>query len=186
MRSFIAIELDEAIRRVLAALVAHKPPRGGVRWCTAQQLHVTLKFLDQIPDATIPRIIEVMATAASGIEPFPIRIGGLGGFPSPQQPRVLWVGVDDPTRGCARWLSAADSALVELGIPSERRAFTPHITLARSRDASGVRLLASVLGSQSACPSSAKTVERLTLFESVLSPGGVHYRSVATVPLATG
>ncbi len=157
-------------------MLSEELPRSrDVRWCNEQQLHVTLKFLGDARDEQVPGICEAISTASSFIEPFSLRLAGLGCFPSPANPRVLWCGLDDPESGCARWLDLADPLLEELGFPREGRAYHPHITLGRGKTPAGGKLIRGVLEKTAAPEAPAMTVAEVVLFESRLTPGGARY-----------
>ncbi len=190
MRCFVAVELDRTLREAIATrLVARLPRDPGVRWCTPQQLHITLKFLGETSEQLLPRLCRVLAETAAGIEPFHLALGELGGFPSTRSPRVIWIAVQDPAAGCARWLAAAEPRLVELGFEAERRPFHPHVTLGRIRSPAGTRLLLEILRNPAAVvggsglPAERVRVEQIVLFESLLERGGARYRPVYSAPL---
>ena len=99
MRCFVAIELAPALHRPLVRLLREQLPRTReVRWCSEQQLHVTLKFLGDVLDEQVPAVCDAVAAASEFIKPFTLRLTDLGCFPSPRNPRVFWCGVDDPRR----------------------------------------------------------------------------------------
>jgi 2'-5' RNA ligase len=176
MRSFVAIELDPPLRGPLIRLLRERLPRTrDVRWCTEQQLHLTLKFLGEARDEQLSAVCDALAAAAADIEPFPLRLAGLGCFPAPRNPRVLWCGVEDEAGGCARWLAAADPLLEELGFPRETREFHPHITLGRSKSSAGAGVIRRVLEEATPPPPREMTVGEIVLFESRLSPRGAQY-----------
>ncbi|HUU95328.1 MAG TPA: RNA 2',3'-cyclic phosphodiesterase [Phycisphaerae bacterium] len=184
MRCFVAIELDPALRSPLVRLLREQLPRTrDVRWCSEHQLHVTLKFLGEVADGQIPKVCEVVAAAAAQLQPFAVRLGGLGCFPSPNNARVCWCGIEDPNAACQRWLGLADPLLAELGFERETRAYHPHITLGRSKARSGSAVIRRVLETVPAPPPNEMTVDNLVLFESRLGPGGARYYPVSTAPL---
>lgn len=183
MRTFIAIDLDPPLRRPLLKLLGDLPRLRDVRWVTEHQLHVTLKFLGEVPDATIPKICAAAAEAARQVEPFPLRIAGLGCFPTPRNPRVLWAGVDDPGGGCGRWVRLADPLFEELNYKPETRAYTPHLTLGRSSSTTGANGMRSVLESTEFPATPEMIVREIVVFESRLSPRGAQYRVLAKIPL---
>jgi len=186
MRCFVAVELSPALREPLLRLLRDLPRLSEVRWCTEDQLHVTLKFLGEVADVQLPAVSEVLKSAAVAVEPFSIQLGGLGGFPSPRSPRVVWCGLADPTRGCARWVERADPRLGELGFPREERAFTPHITLGRSKSRGGSAALGRVLEGAMTPPAVEMQVTDVVLFESRLGPQGAQYYPLMKVPLGAG
>jgi len=109
-------------------------PQGVLAGCRARlsvvkpdAIHITLKFLGEIDEKTLARVKE--ALSAIRFEPFEVSVGGVKGNP-PSFPRVIWSGVRDEG-ACGRVFARVEEALAPLGIPKERRAYTPHATLAR-------------------------------------------------------
>jgi len=185
MRTFIAVELEPGVRRPLIKLLREVfPAEREVRWCTEQQLHITLKFLGEIRDAQLAPVCEAVRQASGQVAPFTIRIRGLGGFPNPRNPRVLWCGVEDPAGGCRRWVELADPLLADLGFTPESRAFTPHITLGRSRSPAGSRVFQKILETTPPPQTDMMVVRQIIVFESRLLPTGAEYKPLATIPLA--
>ncbi len=185
MRCFIAVELNDSMRAPLVRLLREGLPRTkDVRWCTEDQLHVTLKFLGEVGDDQMPQVRDVLTRTAAQVPPFEITLTVLGAFPSPRAARVLWAGIDDPAGGCQRWLELADPLLAKLGFEPETRAFTPHITLGRSKDRGGADVMRRVLESTEPLPPRSQTVDHLVLFESRLSPRGAQYLPVQKAALA--
>ncbi len=183
MRCFVAVELDRTFRRHLLAVLEQLPRGRGVRWCGAHQLHVTLKFLGDVPDHQLPGICDAVSAAARQIEPFAVTLGRLGCFPNERNPRVLWCGIDDPEQGCARWLAAADPLFGRLGLATDSRPLHPHITLGRSRSGEGSRLMQRALADVPGPPAATMPVEQVVLFQSDLSPRGARYTPQFTAPL---
>ncbi|MGE0481169.1 MAG: RNA 2',3'-cyclic phosphodiesterase [Phycisphaerae bacterium] len=184
MRAFFAIELDEPTRDAIARFVQTESQRlREARWCTAAQLHVTLKFLGEVDDRAVPELVAIGRAAAAALAPFDLRVSGLGGFPTPRRPRVLWMGVEDATASARRWLADVEPGLAARGFPAETRPFQPHLTLARSRDPAGSTALGAWLARREAPPARTVAVTHFTLFQSVLKPSGAEYRVLAETPL---
>jgi len=101
------------------------------RWVALDRIHLTLRFLGNVPDASIPSLLQAMEQASQGQTAFPLRAQALGCFPHPARPRVLWVGLDDPLQVLSRLNERLTAVLTPLGFPSEDRPFHPHLTLAR-------------------------------------------------------
>ena len=187
MRTFVAVELEPGLRRPLIKLLRDVLPADReVRWCSEQQLHITLKFLGEVRDAQIAQVCAAAGRASAQVEPFALRIKGLGCFPAPRNPRVLWCGAEDLTEGCRRWVEAADPLFTELGFPPESRAFTPHITLGRSRSTAGGRVFQQVLETVPPPETEQMIVAQVVVFESRLLPGGAQYKPLVTLRLGTG
>jgi 2'-5' RNA ligase len=178
MRCFTAVELDPPLRAPLVRLLRERlPPTRDVRWCTEQQLHVTLKFLGEVQDGQLAAVCNAVAAAAKSVEPFSLALTGLGCFPTARNPRVLWCGVEDEAEGCARWLELADPLFERLGFAREMRQFHPHVTLGRSKGPGGSDVMRRVLEEISVPKTPAMTVEEIVLFESRLTPSGAQYTS---------
>lgn len=183
MRTFIAIELDAAVKRPIIQLLRTFPRAEGVSWCSEPQLHITLKFLGEVTDPQLGKILRIVDQACAAVQPFQLTLRGLGVFPAPTNPRVLWCGVEDPASGCRNWVQAADPLLEALNFKPETRAFTPHVTLGRSKSSPGSAVLRELLRSATppACPTMRAT--QVVVFESILGPGGARYKVVAKSPL---
>jgi 2'-5' RNA ligase len=131
LRLFTAVEIPEDIRGALAEAVLPVRERfPKARWVPIENQHVTLKFLG----STYPRLVEwvtgSISTVAGRHAPFPTRVEGLGAFPSDRKARVLWAGLDDGGGRLERLAAALDEILAREFAP-EKRAFTPHLTVAR-------------------------------------------------------
>jgi len=133
-RTFIAIELDEALKAALGrvqALLGEQMPARSVRWVSPDSIHLTLKFLGDTPVEKVDEVKAALARAAAEVQSFPFVVGGVGCFPTVQQPGVVWVGLQEPTGALSRLQKAVESHVVPLGFPAEKRPFSPHLTLGR-------------------------------------------------------
>ena len=176
MRCFVAIELDQTLHHPLARMLREQLSHSrDVRWCGPQQLHVTLKFLGEARDEQLTSLCEAISAASEFIEPFSIRMEGLGCFPTPRNPKVIWCGLDDPERGCTRWLDLADPLFVELGFQGDTRAYHPHITLGRAKTPAGAKLIRETLDQVEVPAVPAMKVMQVVLFESRFAPTGARY-----------
>jgi RNA 2',3'-cyclic 3'-phosphodiesterase len=130
LRLFVAIEIPEPLRRLVAEAVEpvrERFPRA--RWVPPENQHVTVKFLGSTWPRLMGWVSEVVERVASEAEPFDSRVAGLGAFPSAPRARVLWAGLDDAGE-MSRLATALDERLAPEFAP-EQRAFTPHLTVAR-------------------------------------------------------
>ena len=135
IRSFIAVELPEEAKKGLARLKKEleRDEHKFVKWVGPGGIHLTLKFLGNIPSKRVTEITESIEEAAQWISPFHLEISGLGAFPSLRQARVFWVGIGGEVDKLSRLQQNIDSALAALGFTREERSFVPHLTLARIR-----------------------------------------------------
>jgi RNA 2',3'-cyclic 3'-phosphodiesterase len=135
MRLFIALDIDDAIRERISRFVEGvRNFAPDARWAKDESLHVTLKFIGEQPDEKVDAIKqELSGVSAIATE---IRFRGYGFFPAPKSARVFWVGMESGP-DLATLAAAIDKQMPALGIAKEERAFSPHLTLARSAGGSG-------------------------------------------------
>jgi 2'-5' RNA ligase len=188
IRSFIAIELPEEVRRGLAKLRSEleRTEHRFVKWVDPDSIHLTLKFLGNIPFKQVAEVSKAIEEAAQGIPPFHLEISGLGAFPNLKQPRVLWVGIGGEIDTLLRLQQNIDSALASLGFAKEERPFMPHLTLARVRQGASPMErrnfgeLAMSASFEASYPIDAKAV---SLMRSQLTPEGAIYTCLSMVGL---
>lgn len=185
MRVFVAVELPEQLRRRLAALVEElraNLPRA--RWVRAENLHITLAFLGEVEEGVAERLRDNLGRRAEDLQPVPVRFFGGGFFPSPQRPRVAWLGGSAP--GLELWAESAAEAAVRAGATVDRRPYSLHLTLARLnvpwRQPEVERFLARV----AEWKAEPFTVGEMVLFSSELRPGGPRYTVVGRWPVGGG
>jgi 2'-5' RNA ligase len=188
VRSFIAIELPEAVKTGLKQLQTELTlPRYSFVKCVAPEgIHLTLKFLGNIPAKKVTDITGVMVQASQEVSPFQLQITEVGAFPNMKRPRVLWVGIKGEVDKLVGWQQRIDNGLVPLGFPKEARPFTPHLTLARLREncSPGDTLqFGEMLASSHVEVDYHFTVNSLNLMRSQLFPTGAVYSSLAEVQL---
>ena len=132
VRAFIAIRPAADLRQACTGVAA--AARGlPMRWVRPESVHLTLKFLGDVPVDAIPTIHQTLQQAAEGLAAFSVAVRGLGCFPNATHPRVLWMGLDDPRRELVQLQCHIESTLAVLGMSAEERPFRPHLTLARNR-----------------------------------------------------
>jgi 2'-5' RNA ligase len=188
VRSFIAIELPEEAKSGLGKLrkELERNEQTFVKWVNPEGIHLTLKFLGNIPFKQVAEITEAMEGAAQGISPFYLEISGLGAFPNLKQPRVLWVGISgelDKLLGLQRNI---DSALSPLGFTKEERPFVPHLTLARIRERASPgerRAFGELVVSTSFEDKYHIAADAINLMRSQLTPAGAIYTRLSLVGL---
>jgi 2'-5' RNA ligase len=176
----VALALPAAVKdelgRAIDSLEQHV---AGARWVPKENLHLTLAFLGRVDDGRVGEISSAIAGAVQGHVDFNVRIGELGAFPSAKRARVLWAGLDDPTRGIAGLAESVGEALEPLGFPREKRAFAAHVTLARMKSPRSVDLNAML-------EPISFPVERISLFESRLGRPNAVYSELTTFPFRRG
>ncbi len=190
IRSFVAIELPQNVKNELAQLESEleRPDHRFVKWVNPGAIHLTLKFLGNVPTKQIPEISNAIEQASKEIPLLHLQIASLGVFPNLNQTRVLWAGIKGETASLQGLQQKIDSSLVPLGFAEEKRSFTPHLTLARVRegtsliDRKGFGELVMSTNFESKYPIS---VETINLMKSQLTPDGAIYTCLLTVKLQT-
>ena len=183
MRTFIAIDLPADIRRKITNLIdLLQPATSKVRWARPDGIHLTLKFIGEIPLEKIEQVKTRLASVRASA-PLAITVRGTGFFPNERSPRVIWLGVDGGA-GLPELAAQVEEALPPLGIPKEDRPFSAHLTLGRLRVPDKIMAVKEVLHRQDPLEFGSFTAEEFFLYESQLSPGGSLYRRIARFPLA--
>jgi RNA 2',3'-cyclic 3'-phosphodiesterase len=194
IRSFIAIELPDGIRRELNAVeqkiqsLAGESARKTVRWVAASNMHLTLKFLGEVSSANLQMLTHVIKEAASHHAPFSFSVTGLGAFPNTRRPRVVWVGIEAPPDLLAIQ-KAIETETRRLGYPAEERPFSPHLTLGRTAQNARpdeVARLAQALNEMKIGQLGSVNASELILFRSDLRPSGAVYTPLNHFPLGQG
>jgi 2'-5' RNA ligase len=134
VRLFIAIQLDEQLKAMLNEIsqeLEARIPAQTVRWVRPAAMHLTLVFLGETPARQLDPIKEAIRTAAARVSETSFTAVGLGCFPNLRRPRVVWVGVEEPSGLLSQLKRALDHELEPLGFKPETRPFSPHLTLGR-------------------------------------------------------
>jgi 2'-5' RNA ligase len=184
MRTFIAIDLDEKIKRNLESLIGVlKPQAENVRWVSPPGMHLTLKFLGEIGAEDESRIPGILANLAKRHEPFGLTLRGTGVFPPGRKnPRVLWVGVvENPALAALQ--EDVESEMEKIGFEKEKRKFHPHLTLGRVRIPCRLEGLLQELEAKREQSFGEMEVRRVTFFQSILRPTGAEYRALKEASL---
>ena len=192
IRAFIAIELPAAILQQLGEVESRlKPqmPPDCIRWVKPDSIHLTLKFLGQVPSDQIDLITASLKNALLPHHAFALEVAGAGCFPDLHRPRVIWVGVkeDPPTHQLQHVQRAVENAISPLGYPTEARDFSPHLTLGRvARDVrtTDLKKVGDAVGASHIGSLGRWDVSNVALIKSDLRPTGAVYTVLARASLA--
>lgn len=192
MRVFVGLDIPDnirsAIERYMNGLRSFAPE---VKWVRPESFHVTLKFIGEQSPEQVERIRRELATVKSA--PFEIAFQDTGFFPNARSPRVFWVGIHAGTE-LEQLSGRVDEAVSRTGVPREKNAYRPHLTLSRSgsgrprpqagdRPSNQLARLAEKLKSMPQPDFGRMTAREFYLYESKLGPGGAKYSKVASFPL---
>lgn len=176
MRLFSAIELNASVASRLVEVQRHFKPAALARWSPPENFHLTLRFYGQWPEERLGELETSLATVESP-ESIPIELTRLAFFPNERGPRVL-AALANPAPELLALQERLDKAAIELGFARDKRAYTPHVTLARMQDLKrATKLVESVRSSSWVLGSF--TARGFALFESERTPTGARYRRVA-------
>jgi 2'-5' RNA ligase len=137
LRTFIAVDIGKTIRDRAVALQEKLAQTGAaVKWVEPQNIHVTLLFLGEVEDREVPAVCRAVADETRTHLPFRLSIEGVGCFPNPRRPRIVWIGVGEGTQELCALHDGLEPPLLDLGCyRREERKYTPHITLGRVKSA---------------------------------------------------
>jgi len=192
MRLFVGLDIPDEIRaRIGEYMDAQRRYAPNVRWVSLESLHITLKFIGEFPEQRLEELKR--ALSAMGGQAFEVRFADVGFFPTARAPRVFWIGVHGDYE-LAALAKAVDDATASLGVEREERAFSPHLTLARSgsgrpqgspRDRNKPKMfeLAAQVEGRAAPEFGTMRATEFILYQSKLSPKGAQYTKLARFSL---
>ncbi len=185
IRTFIAVDVSPEAKDTLEWLIGRlkEMERGRIRWGRPQGIHLTLKFLGDVDPDRVKGILEAVEKASSGMGPFQVALSGVGAFPNPETPRVIWVGLQGQLDSLVSLQQRVEQEMASLGFPKEGQPFSPHLTLGRvignwGRGGHGLDLSKVTLEDEVAW-----RVDEVHLMQSTLTPAGAIYQRLGSIPL---
>lgn len=183
VRLFVAWLLDDPVIAALSRIQKTLANScDGVRWINPQQLHMTVKFLGDIPDSDVTRVSEAVDRGAAKCTPFTISLCGCGCFPPRGPVRIVWIGAEETTGTIIQSAKEIIGELVDVGFEPEPREWSPHITIGRVRDDrshGGIRDAVEA----SSLETLHQSVQSVSVMSSVLSKQGPTYTAIHTTEL---
>ncbi|MDG2381188.1 MAG: RNA 2',3'-cyclic phosphodiesterase [Pirellulaceae bacterium] len=184
IRTFVAIDVSERVRRAAAATISElEPTTESIRWVSAKNVHITMKFLGDVNETDIYQVCRLTADAVRDVPSTQVNCRGIGAFPSIERPRTIWLGIDDPTDCLVELHQRIEQGLLSLGFPREQRRFQPHVTLGRARY--GRRDMQELEDRLSTFEVEAGPVDidQLVIYASELGSNGPNYTVLGRAPL---
>ncbi len=187
MRVFIAIELEQAIKKALAGLQSEMLKktdikRGDAKWVEPDLTHLTLKFLGEITDQQLVEVCNITKEVAGHHKSFDIDIGQVGSFGG-KTTRILWVGAGLQSKELLQLQTELEENLSQAGWPKENRQFSGHLTLCRARNLHAGEKLGQLAGQYKDLSLGQMNVDSLCVFQSELTPKGPIYTSLGNYKL---
>ncbi len=180
MRLFIGLDLPDEVVRNLDRLIERLRPHARIHWSPPANLHITTKFIGEWPEERLGEL-ESQLAGLPPRGPIELHIHGVGFFPNPRSPRVFWCGIDAP--GLAELAADTDRATSALGVESEKRPFSPHLTLARIKEPLNLAPLRDAVAALPSQEFGKCAAGSFFLYQSKLRPGGSVYTKLAEFPL---
>jgi len=188
LRAFIAVEIPFEIHQAIENKTAHIRAALNsslVRWVPSSNIHLTLKFLGDISSANVELLSQMLSVEVSQHQALEMRFGGLGAFPNPKRPRVIWIGIQAPA-GLEALQHGIEAATATLGYPVEKRPFSPHLTIGRVKQnvsSTGMQKIRTALEETQVGSLGTMRVTAVHLFKSDLKPTGAVYTRLFSAPL---
>ena len=184
MRVFIAVELTESIKGKIAGLQEGlKGTPDKIKWVDPSLNHLTLKFLGEIKEEGLKKVLWVSREVAAGFSFFRIKIKGTGVFPDSPSPRVVWVGVEEGGNKLKALVNQLEKELVRQGFAEEKREWIPHLTLGRVKVLKEKGKLRDIVLSHKGIEAGEMEVKSIGVIESRLTPEGPIYTLLERIPL---
>ncbi|MEM9411726.1 MAG: RNA 2',3'-cyclic phosphodiesterase [Planctomycetota bacterium] len=186
IRTFIAVDVSSAIKNS-AAKVIHRLSADAVdfNWVEKENLHITLNFLGDVEEAEVPAVCRLVEKTVTDFGSFELEVRGLGCFPKPEKPRVMWMGVEAGGRELIELNGRLAEALETMRFPRERNDYRPHLTLGRIRR--GGRwspVLSEAVNDGYKVPGGSMIVNQVVVYSSYLDRIGPTYTAMSRIDLA--
>ncbi len=155
---------------------------SGIRWVKAANVHLTLRFLGDIPQESVPRLAASLREKLSGFGSFDVALSGMGGFPDLRRPRVIWIGTGEGTEWLSLLAEKVESSCIESGFGKGDKKFSSHLTLGRVKFPKGLESLLDKIG-HTEFRSPKFAVGEVLVVKSDLSSAGPKYTKLESVLL---
>lgn len=190
MRVFIGVDVPgdwhAALTLARKAVTDADPGWAGEKWVPSENLHLTLKFLGDIPDDAAAFLGEDLGRALAGTKTFSLpMLHAVRGVPTRRKATMLWTTLRDPEDACAALVSRIEDVAADYGVVPGSKRLDPHVTLVRARSArpfgaehEAAEAVTSALG-----PSPSMSVAAVTVYSSRLTTSRPYYNRLAVVSL---
>jgi len=183
MRTFIAVELPEEIKKQIEELQAPlKKTNAFVSWVKPGNIHITLKFLGEVPEEKINEVFSACEGALKKTSKFKMNLKGMGAFPDFRRPRVIWVGAGKGGEELSDMATKIEEETEKIDYPKEKRKFSPHFTIGRVKSPKNIEKLMELVKSTDFETEDIK-VNEVTVMKSQLHPTGAIYTPLKKIPL---
>ncbi|CAN5184252.1 RNA 2',3'-cyclic phosphodiesterase [soil metagenome] len=179
MRAFVTIFPPPEVRESLLQAARNLSAQGNIRWSRPGNVHLTLKFLGEVPEEDLDGVRDVLARVCARHEPFGAETSGFGAFPSARKARVVWASIGEGHDRLRSLAEDLERSLEDIGFAREGRAYTPHVALGRIRGHPARLELP-----ESSAQGLKFPVREVELVRSVLGESGAAYSTLVAYPLS--
>ncbi|HBG60891.1 MAG TPA: RNA 2',3'-cyclic phosphodiesterase [Candidatus Omnitrophica bacterium] len=184
IRTFIAANINDTILNEIGKAQEHLENIDcDVKWVKTTNVHLTLKFLGEIEQKRVPKIVEKLEFLTKHIRSIRTQLSQLGAFPKIEKPKVIWIGLEDNSNEIADLVEAIDNTLTKEGFKKEEHSFKPHVTIGRIRSLKNISALANALKIYSLPQSIYQEITEIKLIKSILTPKGPIYEDLKAFKL---
>ena len=183
IRTFIAIDIPQEIKMELDELISSLRPYGPeIKWVKAANLHLTLRFLGEIPKDSIAGLADELAANIGGFGKFQVALSDIGGFPNLKRPRVIWTGTSFGTDRLTALAPLVEKSCIDCGFGDADKPFSSHLTIGRVKFPKSLEKLVAQIES-TRFETAPFDVEEVVIFRSDLSPAGPKYTKLEAIKL---
>jgi RNA 2',3'-cyclic 3'-phosphodiesterase len=188
LRLFIAIQIPEPVRdEIIRVQQELQPlvPHSVARWTRPDQFHLTLRFLGDVPVAGLEKLKKSVGAVCRNVRPLSLRAEGVGFFPNPRSPRVIWVGINDGEGQLVDLQKQIETVAGQFSSEPGEKNFTGHVTLGRlknPRPADTRELVARAQSFEKRLFGDWPALE-IEIIRSELSPAGARHTSLGVIRL---
>ncbi len=183
LRCFIAVEMPESIKKSIGDIIEILgKAEADVKWVSAENLHITLKFLGQTDESLISPIKDSLHKKIAHYNPSYIKISGAGCFPDTKRPRVIWFGLNG-SEFLINLQRDIEQAMTQFGFGKEKRDFSPHLTIGRVKSQKRIPAMIKILDEFRSHDFACVEINSIKLMKSELKPAGAEYYDLAEIPL---
>lgn len=183
IRTFIAVDLPQQVKMEIDKMTAgFRQLNANIRWVKAANLHLTLRFLGDIPEESVPALADSIKDGTEGFGRFDLSLSGLGAFPNLRRPRVIWIGSGSGTDRLKNLAAKVEQATIESGFGKGDKPFSSHLTIGRVKFPKGLDQLLTQI-EKTGYESQLFGVNEVSIFKSDLSPAGPKYTRLEVISL---
>lgn len=185
IRTFIGVKASQRVTSNVARVIDRLEATGApYRWEEPGNLHVTLNFVGDVPDIEVPEFCSLIKSDVESFAPFDMSLHGVDAFPETEQPRIVWVGVDEGSEPLKELNRSIGDVIHHWGVNRERREYVPHMTIGRlNRGGRWNELFSKQMHRLRNHDGGFCRISEVTIFSSYLEKSGPTYTPMATIKL---